>query len=137
MLQGTAAQVEITVFETHVLACFGIVHDLKGRGLRLGEHAQVGDGDLDVAGGNVGILGAALTDNALCRQHKFAAARKSLVKNLAVGLVVERELHDARAVAQVDKNQLSKVAHTLHPAADRHLAADVRNPQIAAIMRAL
>ena len=135
--QRTAAQVEIAEFQAQLLVGVEVVHDFKGRRLRLGKHAQVGDDHLDIARGYLAVLGASLADHALSSENELAAAGKRLVENLLVGLIVERELHDARAVAQVNKNQLAEVSAALYPAADDDLTANVGDSQISAVMGTL
>ena len=137
LLQRRASEVEIAVFEPDILAGLAVIHDLKGRGLRLREHAQIGHLDLDVTGGDLVGFGGALAHPAHRAQDILRAGGERLVKDRAVGAVVERELDDAGAVAQVDEDELAEVALTLNPAADRDGLADVFTSQGAAVMGAL
>ncbi len=53
LLHVRAAQVQIAVLQAQHIVGLGVLHDLKGRGLRLGQQAQLGDIYLDVAGGDL------------------------------------------------------------------------------------
>ena len=51
-------------------------------------------------------------------------------------LLVEHNLREARAVAQINEDQLAQVAPPVHPAHQHHIFVRVRRAQIAAIVGA-
>ena len=51
-----AAQVEVAVAQARLLADLDVLVDLERQGRRLAEHLEPGGDDLDVAGGQVGVL---------------------------------------------------------------------------------
>ena len=136
VLHLAAAQVEVAVFEPQLLLDVGLVGDLKGRGLRLREDAQVADIELDLAGGQVGVDRLAAADLALRHQHEFRPHRLRPGAQLGVGPVVEGELHDSRAVPQVDEDEHPLVARALHPAAGDRFLPDVLRGKFSAVFGA-
>ena len=130
LLERCSAEVEIAVFQAQLLIDLRLRGDLEGRGLCLCENAQLGDMNLDMTRCDLVRFALALTHLALCQQHIFALAGRRLLKEGAVGRVVEGELHNARAVSQHDENDTALVAHGIDKAADcdglarfQHLAA--------------
>ena len=128
------AQVEIAVFQAGILLDVGVLHDFERRGFRLCQHAQFQDLQLDVAGGQVRVLGRALAHRPTREQYKLGARRKRLLEDGAVRAFVKRQLYNTGAVAQVDKDQLSQVALALHPAADDHFFSNIRAAELAAVV---
>ena len=135
-LHVRAAQVQVAVFQAHGVLHVGVLHDLKGRGLGLGQQAQVGDLHLDVAGGQVGVFGLPLPDHARGGDDVLSPEGGRLVKEVLGGAVVKGELQEARAVPQVHEDQAAQVPLALDPAADRDLLADVGRSEGAAVIRA-
>ena len=88
-----AAQVEVAVAQPQVVAGVDVVVDRDRQRGRLGEHAQLGDGDLDLAGGQVRVLVAGRSPGHLAGDvdAELVAQRVRLV-----GLS-EHDLHHARA----------------------------------------
>ena len=82
--------------------------------------------DLDLAGGEVrvDVLGRALDDLALGGDDVLGAQVLGDGERVAGGLRVDDELHEPRAVAQVDEDQPAVVAAAMDPAGDADLGAD-------------
>ena len=136
VLQIRPPQIQIAVFQPDRLGGGGMFHDLKRRGFRFVQNPQLLHRDLHIAGGDGIVFRRADPHPAARRQHILTAHRKRFVKHRAIGGFVKCQLHNAAAVAQVHKNQLTQVALALYPAANRHFRALVGGAQIAAIMRA-
>ena len=127
-----AAQVHVAVAHAQVVAAVGILLDGE-RGYLAGiEYLEVVGYDLYVAGGQVLVLGISLVDLSGDLQHEFAAELVGTVAEFGVGLVVEDDLRDAVAVAQVDERHAAHVADTLHPAGKSNLPAGVGEPELTA-----
>ena len=60
------------------------------------------------------------------RDHKFRAQLFRLGVRLGMLLLVEHDLRDSRAVAQIDKDQLAQVAPPVHPAHQHDVLVRVR-----------
>ena len=130
-----AAQVEIAVLQSQLRLDVALFDDGERRGLRGREDFQRGDVDLDFPGRQVRVDRrlAAGTDDAAGAEDVFGADAEREVENLAFGALVEGELHDAGAVAQIDEDEGAKVSLALAPAVDDNLFADVRCGQGAAV----
>ena len=131
-----AAQVQIAVLQADSVLHVGVLHDLEGRGVGLGQQAQLGDLHLNVAGGHIGVLGLTLPDHASGGDDILAAQGSGLLKDLLGSGVVEGELDEAGAVPEVHEDQATQVALALDPAADGDLLAHVGSPEVAAVVGA-
>ena len=136
VLHVRAAQVQIAVLQAQHVVGLGVLHDLKGRGLRLGQQAQLGDVHLDVAGGDLVGLALTLPHQTGGGDDVLRAQAGGLLEDLLVGAVVEGELNEARAVPQVHKDQPAQVPLPLDPAAQGDGLARVAEPQVAAVVGA-
>ncbi len=132
-LQIGAAQVEVAVFQAQIFLDAGFPLDGERRGLAFGEDAQFCHGNLHVPGRQVRVFRGALPHGSSRRQHVFGAHAGCFPEHGPVGLLVEGELHNAGAVAQVDENQAAEVALALRPSAHGHFLPGVRAPQGAAV----
>ena len=92
---------------------------LGQEGERLGdvEDAQLFDDELDFAGGDVGIdgVGVALFDGADGGDDEFVAQLFRLFVDGGIQLVAEDDLRHSGAVAEIDENDLAKVAAAVDP----------------------
>ena len=137
LLHLRAAQIQIAILQAQHVVGLGVLHDLKGRGLRFGQQAQLGDIDLDVAGGDLVGLGLALPDQTGGSHHILRAEGGGLVKDVLGGAVVKGQLDEAGAVPQVHKDQTAQVPLPLDPAAQGDGLARVGQTQVAAVMAAV
>ena len=132
-----APQVEVAVLQAQRLVDLAALRglDLEGRRLRLVQHLELGDADLDLAGRQLRVhrLGATRDDGAARREDELGADRLGQrVRRRGRGRI-DDELHDAAAVAQVDEDQLAVVAPVRDPAGELDLATDVVAAQLAGI----
>ena len=136
LLHVGAAQVQIAVLQAQHIVGLGVLHDLEGGGLRLGQQAQLGDIYLDGAGGDLVRLGLPLPHGAGGSNDVFRAERGRLFKDGLVGAVVEGELDEAGTVPQVHEDQTAQVTLALDPAAQRDRLARVAQTQVTAVVGA-
>ena len=129
---GCTAQVEVAVFHAEVVAAVGVVLYGEWGHLRGVEHAQARGYDLDVAGGEVGVLGRALGHAAGNLGHIFAAEVVGLLAEGGVVGVVEHYLRDAVAVAQVNEGHAAHAARLLYPSGEGNLLAGIGEAKLAA-----
>ena len=127
------AEVQVAVLQPDGVLHVGVLHDLEGRGGGLGQQAQLGDLHLDVAGGQVGVLGLPLPHQALGGDDILPSEGGRLLKKIPGGAVVKGQLEQAGAVPQVHEDQAAQVALALDPAADGNLLADVGRGEGAAV----
>ena len=119
-LERRAAEGEVAVLQREVLAGLGRLgvvlghHERRRRGE--GQHLDVGDVDLHVAGRHVGVLALADADLALGRDHVLAAHPLGQGGEVGVEFGAEDELREAVAVAQVDEVEPAEVAALVDPA---------------------
>ncbi|SIJ70564.1 Uncharacterised protein [Mycobacteroides abscessus subsp. abscessus] len=114
-MRGTrTAQVEVPVAQTGLLAdgagVLRMVGDLEGKGGRLGEDLHARVDDLDLTGGQVGVLVAfgALGDRAGDLDDGLIAQ--------CVGIVLaDDDLDDSRSIPQIDEGDTSVIAATIDP----------------------
>ena len=71
------------------------------------------------------------------RDHEFRAQLFGLRVRLGMQLLVEDNLRDSGAVAQVDEDQLAQIAPAMHPAHQDDVFVRVRGAQRAAVICAL
>lgn len=133
-LQIRAPQVKVAVFQPCQLRGGAVFNDFKGRRFALRQNAQVVHHNFHFTGGDLLVFAGALAHNALCHEHIFAAHREGLTKNFFIRLLVEGELHDAGAVAQINEDQRAEIALALHPAAHGHGSAHILYAQVAAVI---
>jgi len=136
MLHIRAAQVQIAVLQAEHVVGLGVLHDLKGRGLSLGQQPQFTDIDLDVASGDLVGLALALPHQAGGGHDVLRAQGGGLFKDVLGGAVIKGQLHQTGAVPQIHKNQTAQVPLTLDPAAQGDGLARVAETQLAAVVGA-
>ena len=133
-LQRRAAQIEVAVLHAQIVAAVRHLLDGEGRGLRLVQDAELRRGHLDVARGHLGILRRTLDHPPGDLKHVLAAQTGRRLPRLGRGALLDDDLRDAVAVAQVDEGHGAQVAHLLHPTRQRNGFIHVRGSQRAAGM---
>ena len=129
-----ASDVEVAVLEAQALVDrrIGLV-DVERRRLRLGQDLEVGRAQLDLAGRQARVLGPGETAGDLARDGDDELAAHpagDLVGLRGVGLV-DDDLGEAVAVAQVQEDQLAVVAAPVDPAGQPGVRAGIGRPQLA------
>ena len=124
VLHGAAPQVEVAVAQTRLLAdlsgVLGVVGDLEGQRRGGVENLDVGDDDLDLAGGQVRV-GVALGPGA----HLPGDGQDVLGAQVVGDLLADDDLGDPRGVPQVDEGHASVVTTSIHPSGEGDDLADV------------
>ena len=120
---GCAAQVEVAVFHTEVIAAVALVFDGEGRGLCGIQHMELRCNNLDIASRHVGVFVRALVDGARDLNDEFAAEFVGLFTEFLIRGFLEDNLGDAVAVANVNKGHAAHLASALHPSSQRHFLA--------------
>ncbi len=143
---GRPADVQVPVLEPQFLGHIvragggrardeGLVGNGERQRVRFGEHRQFGDQDFKAACFEVGVLRARepLSDFAPDRDAVFGPQGGGRLADFGGrGYRAENDLHDAAAVAQVDKQQPAVIPEGIHPAGQQHLAADILRGQLPA-----
>ena len=98
---------------------------------------QLGGLNLDFAGGHFGVDGVGVAQAHLADGGDDVLGADLLAFGVAVGgqLLVEHNLGDAGAVAQIEEDEVAVVAAAVDPAHQDHLLAGVGGAQVAAEMR--
>src|ERR1700722_11509120 len=109
-------QVEIAISEARFLARGHFFFNLKRRRLRIIQDVQAGGHYFHFAGSNFRIGLLAAQDTAFHRNNKLRAQLFGFSVRFGVQLLVEDNLCESGAVAQVDKNQLAQIAPAMDPA---------------------
>ena len=124
LLHDRAAQVHVAVTKPRLLVDVLLVQ-LEGRSLGMIEHREGVSENLDLAGHHVGIHGAfgALAHATLHLQDELAPHLLGGCKGL-LGIGVENDLYQARAVAQIDEDDAAVIAPPVNPAAQHDLLAE-------------
>ena len=137
-LQGSAAQVEVAVLEPQLLARVAVVFDGEGRGIRAVEDGGLEHAELDLAGGEIGVLRAhhlafLLAELLAARPHGAPHADHPLAAQLAGhrvrlgrALRVEDDLGHALAIPQIDEDDGAMIAAVLYPAKQHRFLVDIR-----------
>ncbi|MNS62137.1 hypothetical protein D3C72_951870 [compost metagenome] len=126
LLQAARAQVQVAVLQAQVLV-HALVADRERGGLGGVEDLRLAGEHLDGAAREVGVLlpGGASVDHAADADDELVAGRIGDGVGLRVGLRVEDDLHEARAIAQIDEDDPAVVATALDPAVEGHGLTDV------------
>ena len=125
-----AAQVQITVLHTDVVAAVGLVLDGERRRQAFAQDVQILGQNLDVARGHLRVLALTLADGAFHLHAELAAEAVGLGTELGIGRLVEYNLCDTIAVANVDKRHAAHLTGALHPAGQRHFLTGILEPKL-------
>ncbi len=130
---GTA-QVDVAVLEADFLVLDGFFSGREGGEAGVVEHAQLGGLDLDFAGVHLGVDGVFVAQADFADGGDDILGADLLALGVALGdeLLVEHDLGDAGAVAEVEEDEVAVVAAAIDPAHEDNLLACVSGAQIAA-----
>ena len=95
---------------------------------------QFGRDEFDFAGGDFGIRFLAFYNFAFDGDDEFAARVLGLGVRFGLRFLVENDLDDAGAVADVEEEQIAEVAATMDPAHDDGVAVGVGGAEDSAVM---
>src|SRR6476661_2051932 len=120
-----AAKIECPVAEAGELVHRALLIDRERRRVGVAEQLEVGDLELDLPGGEVGVdvVGLATRHGPDRRDHVLGPQVVGARVRLGGCLRVEDELQQAGAVAQVDEDQTAVVAAPVDPTGDTDLVA--------------
>ena len=120
LAHDTASEVEVAVFHSQFIAAIGFVLDGEGRGDALAEDSQFRSDDLDVACRHLWVFALPFA-HASCHLYAvFASEFVGFGTEITVGFLIEHQLRDAIAVAQVDEGHATHLAASLHPPCEGH-----------------
>ncbi len=131
-----AAEVDVAIAQAGFFGGVDFVFDGEWRCFGVIENVQLGGDELDFAGGEFGVGFLALDYIAFDGDDEFAAGLLGLGVGCGLRFFVEDNLHDAGAVADVEKEQIAEVAAAVHPAHDDGVLAGVGGAQGAAVVGA-
>ena len=125
-VHALAAQVQVAVAQPQLLAGVLLVVHRHREGQGALHRIQHGDGTgqhLNLAGGQalVDRFGRTGPHPAIHLQHRFAAQVFGHGEGFGAQIRIDRDLHRAAAVAQVDENHAAMVPAPVHPAAQAHV----------------
>ncbi len=125
LVQMLAAQIEEAVFEPDLLGIFLLAEHRHRQFAGRPQHLDLADIDLDRAGRQIGILGAARPPAhfAVDAHHPFRAQRFGHFESRAVG--VGHHLGETVMIAQIDEQHAAMVANTMAPARKPGLGVNV------------
>ncbi len=135
-LHGIAPQIDVAIFQAHFFVGEHGVGGQKRQRLRHIEDAQLFDHQFDFAGGDIGIdgVGIAALDLADSRDDEFVAQGFGFFMNGGIQFVIEYDLGNASAVAQVNEDDLAEVAAAVDPSHEHNLFACIGEPKRSAHM---
>ena len=133
-LQRRAAQVEVAVFHAQVVAAVRNLFDRERGNFGFVEYGHLLGGDLDVAGCHPGIFRLPLDDLADHLDDPFAAHAACRLAGFGGRVLLDDDLSNAVAVAQVDEGHGAEVPHFLHPSGEGDGLVYVFGSQAAARM---
>ena len=130
-LHGVAPQVDVTVLEAHLFIGKVNIARQEWQLLRYVQNAQLFRDQFHFSGGNVFVdgVGVALLHRSDHRNNELVAQSLSLVMHGGIQFVVEHHLSDAAAVAQIDEDNLAKIAAAVHPSHQDNFFARVGETQ--------
>ncbi len=116
-LHLSPAQVEVAILQAHLFVGDGVFGGREGRRLGLVEQKQFAGDDLDLAGGHVGVV------EPLATAADASLDGDDVLRTRGVGfgvggfdLLVDHDLRDAGAVAQIEEDEAAVVAAAVDPA---------------------
>ena len=125
-----SAQVQIAILHADVVAAVGLILDGEGRRLALAQDVEFLNQDLNVACGHLGILRLALADRTDDLNAVFTAQLVSTLAELGVDGLVEHQLRQTIAIAQVGKRHAAHLARALYPSGQLHFLAGIGEPEL-------
>ena len=139
VLHLRAAQVEIAVLEAHFFVGDCLFGRRKRGKLRVVQDQQVRRGDFDFAGDHFRVdrIGAAQADLADSGDDVFRANMLGFGMAFGRKVLVQHNLRNAVAIAQVEEDEVAVIAAAIHPAHQRDGFAGVGGAQFAAGVSAL
>ncbi len=129
-----AAQVEIAITQARFFGGVGFLLDLKRRRLCVVQDVQFCGDQFDFAGGDFRVRFLALDDFAFDGDDVFAAHVFGFGVRFGLRLLVEDNLDDSGAVADVEEKQIAEVAATMDPTHDDGVAVGVGGAEGAAVV---
>jgi hypothetical protein len=127
---AAAAQVQVAVLEPDLLTDLAVAVDRERQRRRLRQHGERGDGDLDGAGGQLGVVVAVRA------QHDLAGDLHAELGAQAVGplghlALAEHDLGRSGGVAEVDEDHAAVITAAGHPPGEGHGLSGVLGTQAA------
>src|SRR3984957_1092340 len=134
LMRARTPQIEIAIANPRFLASVHFVFYLERRRLRIVQNVQARRDYFHFAGRNFRVRLLAPHYATFHRDNKFRAQLFGLRVRFGMQLIVEHDLRDSRAVAQVDEDQLAEIATALNPAHQDDFFIGVRDAQRPAII---
>ncbi len=134
-----AAKVDVAVLEADFLVGDGVFSGREGGRLRVVEEEErVGD-ELDFAGGHVGVgeAFAAVAEDSGDGDDVLGARGFGLGVSFGADFLIEDDLGDAGAVAEVEEDEIAVVAAAIYPTHEGDGLAGVGAAEFSAGVRAL
>ena len=130
------SEFQVTILESQGLRCVYDPIDLEGGRLGPVQYFELGDFELDSPGWKVPVLLAFESGChlALDGQDPFISQDMGPFMAFFVPLGIKNNLGDAFPIPKIDKNQISKIPATVHPAHEQGFPAYVFRPQASAVM---
>ena len=125
-LHGVAAQVEVAIFHTQVVAAVGII--LNGKRWCFGciQHLEARYANFYVAGFTIRVFAGPFAHGTAGLNDEFAAEFACAFAQFGIVVHIEHQLGNAVAVAQVDEGKAAQVAADGYPAGQGHFFIDIR-----------
>ena len=113
-----AAQVHIAILEADLLVLDGFFGRRKRRQAGVVQYAQLGGFNFDFAGGHLGIDGVGRAQAYLAHRGDNVLRADLFAFGVAIGnqLLIQHDLRNAGAVAQVEEDQVAVIAAAIYPA---------------------
>ena len=130
-LHGIAAQVDVAVLQPHLFVGKNGVARQERQRLRDVQNTEFFRDQFDFAGRDVLVdgIGVALLHRPDDRDDELVAQRLGLVMNGSIHFVIEDDLGNAAAVAQIDEDDLAEIAAAVHPSHEDSFFARVGEAQ--------
>ena len=129
-----AAQIDVAIFEADFFVLNGFFRGREGCEARVVEDADLGGLDLDFAGGHFGIDGVGIAEAHLPNGGDDVLGADLFTFQVAFRsqFLVEDDLGDAGAIAEVEEDEVAVVAAAIDPAHEDDLLAGVGGAEVAA-----
>ena len=131
------AQVEVAILHTDIVAAVGVVLDSERRCNTLREDIQFLSDNLDIASRQICVLALTLVHYAFHLHAELTSEFACTCAKVAVIRVVEDELCDTIAVAEVNECHTTHLASALYPSGKSHGLATIRETKLSACIRSI
>ena len=129
---NSTAQVKISVFHADIISTVSIIFNSEWRCKALAQHVELFGKNFNIASRHFSILRLALADFTRHLYAPFASHAVGLFAECGISRLIEYQLCDSVAVAQVNECHTAHLTCSLYPSGKCHFAAGISESKLTA-----